>query len=168
MAADKVLKNFSLSLDGYGFAGNLDEVQLPQLSITTEDFRAGGMDAPMVLDMGMEKLETTFTTSKRCEETLRLFGVASGSAVACVVRGALEDPDGTVTPVTATMRGRITSVQPSAWTPGSKATDQYSLALQYYKYEQGGNVLHEIDIPNMIRIVNGVDQLAEKRRALGI
>ncbi len=29
-------------------------------------------------------------------------------------------------------------------------------------------VIHEIDIPNMIHIVNGVDQMAKQRAALGM
>lgn len=166
--ADKMLKNFTISLDGYGFAGNLDEVQLPELALTTESYRGGGMDSPVDVEMGMEALALTFTTTKLSEEALKTFGVIEGSAVACMVRAALEDYDGTVTPVTVTTRGKVTSVAPSAWSPGSKATHQYKLSLQYYKYEQGGTVIHEIDILNMIRIVNGVDQLKAKRDALGI
>lgn len=168
MPANKVLKNFTLSLDGYGFAGDLDEVQLPALTIKEEDFRAGGMDAPVTLDMGMEKLESTFTTSKMCADTLVTFGVAEGSAIACTVRAALEDLDGTVTPVTVTMRGRVSSLEPSAWSPGSKATMQYKLSLQYYKYDLGGATLHEIDVLNMTRVINGVDRLEAVRSALGV
>lgn len=166
--ADKILKNFTVAVDGRGFAGNVEEFQLPNLNLTTDDFRAGGMDAPVPVDLGMEKLETSFTTAKHCADTLALFGVAEGQSIPMTARAALEDMDGTTTAVTITMRGRITSIQPAAWTPGSKATTQYTLALSYYKYEQGGSTIHEIDIPNMVRIINGTDRLAEQRSALGI
>ena len=42
------------------------------------------------------------------------------------------------------------------------------LAVRYYRFEHGGEVLHEIDVDNMIRIVDGTDRLAEQRAALGI
>lgn len=166
--ADKVLKNFTLSLDGYGFAGNLDEIQLPELALKTEPFGGGGMDSSVDVEMGMEPLALSFTTSKRCADSLQLFGVVEGSGVACTVRAALEDLDGTVTPVTVTMRGKVVTVTPSAWSKGSKATDQYKLSLEYYKYVQGDKTIHEIDIPNMVRKINETDQLEAKRKALGI
>lgn len=166
--ADKVLKNYELSLDGYGFAGNLEEVQLPELSLKTDDFGGGGMDSSVAVEMGMEPLELTFTTTKKCADTLKLFGVAETRGFNCTVRAALEDLDGTVTPVTVTTRGKVVTVTPSAWARGSKATDQYKVSLYYYKYVQGDNVIHEIDIPNMVRIVNGTDQLEAKRKALGL
>ncbi len=167
-AAEKVLKNFALSLDGYGFAGNLEEVQLPELTLITEGFRGGGMDSSVPVEMGMEPLEMSFTTTKICADTLQLFGVAENSFISCVVRAALEDLDGTVTAVTVTMTGKVTSIAPSAWSSGSKATNQYKLGLEYYRYVQGDTTIHEIDIPNMIRIVNETDQLEAKRNALGI
>lgn len=167
-AADKVLKNYTLSLDGYGFAGSLEEVQLPELALKMEDFGGGGMDSSVKVEMGMEPLELSFTTTKICADTLQLFGVVENGAVACTVRAALEDLDGTVTPVTVTMRGKVTSITPSAWNAGTKATNQYKLSLQYYKYVQGGTTIHEIDIPNMIRIVSETDQLSAKRDALGL
>ena len=42
------------------------------------------------------------------------------------------------------------------------------LALRYYKLTHGGDVVHEIDIPNMVRTIGGVDQLSAVRSALGI
>ena len=61
----KILKNFNAFVDGRGYAGRIDEISLPKLSIKTEEHRAGGMDIPVAIDMGMEKLEAelTFSTS---------------------------------------------------------------------------------------------------------
>lgn len=166
--ADNVLKNFALFVDGRGFAGNVEELQLPELQLTTEDFRGGGMDMPISVDMGMEALAASFTTTKHDADTLALFGVGPGNTVPLTARGALESMDGTATAVTVTMRGEIKSVSPDAWKPGSKATHQYTVSLSYYKYEQGGTVIHEIDAMNMVRIVNGTDRLAAQRSALGM
>ena len=44
MTLPRTLKNFTLQVDGRGYAGRITELTLPTLSVTTEDFRAGGMD----------------------------------------------------------------------------------------------------------------------------
>ena len=57
----KILKNFNLFVDGRGYAGRAEEVTPPKLTIKTEELRAGGMDAPISIDLGMEKLECGFS-----------------------------------------------------------------------------------------------------------
>ena len=53
----KILKNFNLFVDGRGYAGRVDEITLPKLTIKTEEFQGAGMSAPVEIDLGMEKLE---------------------------------------------------------------------------------------------------------------
>lgn len=166
--ASKILKNFNLFVDGRGYAGQVDELQLPTLGLQVEDFRAGGMDAPIAVEMGQEKLEATFTLSGYDNATLALWGVGEGSLVPFVARGAIESLDGSVQPVKVTMSGTVRSVAPGAWQAGQKSSLQFTLDLRSYKYEQDGAVLHDIDVINMVRIVNGVDRLASQRAAIGI
>ena len=40
----RVLKNMNLFVDGRGYAGRIDEIQLPKLTLKTEEHRAIGMD----------------------------------------------------------------------------------------------------------------------------
>lgn len=42
------------------------------------------------------------------------------------------------------------------------------MSLTYYKLEIDGRLLYEIDPLGMKRVVNGVDQLAAQRTALGL
>ncbi len=51
---------------------------------------------------------------------------------------------------------------------GESSPLTFTMKLDYYKREQNGVVLYEIDVPNMIRIINGKDQLAERRNAIGL
>ena len=37
----RVLKNMNLFVDGRGYAGRVDEIQLPKLTLKTEEHRAG-------------------------------------------------------------------------------------------------------------------------------
>lgn len=163
-----VLKNMNLFVDGRGHAGKVDELNPPKLTLKTEEHRAGGMDAPVELDMGMEKLETDFTLSSFDKEVLKQFGLAPGSQIPLTIRGALESEDGTVTPVIINLRGKIKELDFGSWKPGDKAQLKAVVALRYYKLTHGQDVVHEIDAEGMIRTVNGVDQLAGQRTALGL
>ena len=168
MPIKDILRNINLFVDGRGFAGRVDELELPKLTIQTEEFRAGGMDAPVELDMGLEKLETTLTISGIDKEVVKLWGVYTEASTPLTVRAALVDEDGTVTPVEIRMRGKVKELDFGTWKPGEKVPLKWMVALRYYKYTQGGELIHEIDVENMVRTVNGTDQLAEQRTALGI
>lgn len=168
MAARDVLKNFNLFVDGRGYAGQVDEVSLPDLAIQSEDYRAGGMDAPVSLDMGQEAMEASFVLTQYSADVLALWGVAQGQSVPLTVRGALESYDGTVKPMIANMRGRIVTMARGTWTAGQKATLTVTMRLDYYKETVNDVVLHEVDVVNMVRVVGGVDRLAQQRAALGL
>lgn len=167
MAANDILKNFNLFVDGRGYAGQVDDYSPPDLSLTVEDYRGAGMDTAVPLDMGMENLETSFNLSAYDRDVLALFGVAEGNQVTFRMRGALESYDGTVTPIQHVMRGKITKLARGTWTPGEKAQLEVTMRLDYYREEHGGEVINEIDVINMVRVVNGVDRLDAIRKAIG-
>ena len=163
-----ILRNISMFVDGRGYAGQVDEVVLPKLTVKTEEFRAGGMDGVVEIDQGMEKMESTLTTASIDETLLQQWGVIQGEHVPLTLRGALRSEDATVRAVVCQLRGRIKEIDFGTWKPGEKAPMKAMVAVRYYKLELGGTVLHEVDVENMIRIVNGTDQMAEMRTALGI
>ena len=70
----KVLKNFNLSIDGVGYAGRVQEVTLPKLAHRTEEFKMGGLDTPVQIGMGLEKLECDLTLSEYDINVVKLFG----------------------------------------------------------------------------------------------
>lgn len=165
---DDILKNMALFVDGRGFAGNVEELTLPKLTLKTEEFRNGGMDAPIEVEMGMEKLESEFTLTRFDKSVLKLFGLAPGQLTPLTIRGAVISDDGTQTAVVVNLQGIVREMDPGNWKPGEKATLKIMMALRYYKLTHGGDVVHEIDIPNMVRTIGGVDQLSAVRSALGI
>jgi uncharacterized protein len=168
MAARDVRKNLNLFVDGRGYAGQVEEVNPPKLTLKTEEFRAGGMNAPVELTVGMEKMEADFTLISYDRDVLALFGVTEGNSVPFILREALESFDGTVTAVVHTMRGKIKSIDPGTSKPGDVPKLKVSLALPYYKLQHGDTVVHEIDVENMIQVISGVDALAGIRKAIGL
>lgn len=167
VAAD-VTKYINLFVDGRGYAGEVDDFNPPSLSIKTEDYRAGGMDTSVPLDMGMEKLEASWNMISDSADIQAQFGVVGQPAVPVVFREAIESFDGTVKSVVYTMRGRIRQIDPGTKKSGDKPTNAYTIDLVYYRKEIDGAVIHEIDVENMKRIVNGVDQLEAHRAAIGL
>ncbi len=167
MAARQVRKNFNLFVDGRGYAGQVEEFNAPKLSLKLEEFRAGGMAAPVELTMGMEKLECDFSLVSYDKDVLKQFNLAEGFVVPLVLREALEDFDGTITAVVHTMRGKVKEVDPGTSKSGDKTSLKFAMALTYYKLEHGGDVVHELDVENLIQNINGKDVLAATRAALG-
>lgn len=168
MAARDVLKNFNVFVDGKGFAGQTEEFNAPELALKLEEWRAGGMDIPVDLEMGMEKLQSDFSLIQYSRDVLALYGVAPGQVVPFVAREVLESYDGTTTAVVHTMRGKIAKIEQGTSKAGDKKTLKVSMTLGYYKLQHGDTVIMEIDPVNMVRIVNGVDVLAKQRAALGM
>jgi P2 family phage contractile tail tube protein len=168
MALNDIRKNMSLFVDGRGFAGQVEEFTPPKMALKLEEFRAGGMNTPIDLTMGLEKMECDFSLVQYSKDVLALFGLAAGTTVPIVMREALESADGTVTAVVHTIRGRIKEVDQGSPKAGEKTSLKFTMSLTYYKLQHGATVVQEIDAENMIHVVNGVDQLAAQRAALGI
>ena len=163
----KILKNFNLFIDGRGYVGKCEEVNPPKLSIKSEEYKAGGMDAPISIDMGMEKLEASFTLSEYDKDILKQFGLISGNGVQVTLRGALQD-DATTSPIIIKLRGMYSEMDMGKFSVGEKGTLSCTVACRYYSLEIDGEQLIEVDIDNMTRIIGGVDKMTEIRDAIGI
>lgn len=166
MPVRDVRKNYQLFVDGRGYAGQTKEFTPPSPSLVTEDFRGGGMDGSVPIDMGIEPLETTFSLTAFDRDVLSLWGLAPGNEIPFVCRGALESFDGTSKGEVHTMRGIVTKVDPGTFN-NSEPTLQITAKLSYYRLTVNGQDTIEIDVPNMIRKINGVDRLAQQRRNIG-
>jgi P2 family phage contractile tail tube protein len=163
----KILKNLTAFVDGQGYAGRVSELEPPKLTIKGEEYRGGGMDAPIEVDMGMEKLEATMTFSEYDAALFKLFGLVDGEAVAVTLRGLMQD-DGDAVAVICELRGRYKEMDSGTWKPGEVGTLKASIAARYYKLTINSEVVVEIDVVNMIRKIGGKDQLESQRKALGL
>ena len=167
MAAEDILKYLNLIVDGRGYAGKIEEYNAPDLTLSTEDFRGGGMDAPINIEMGMEKLTCSYVLTSYDADVLALWGVKQGSGLQLAARGSLESLDGTTKPVVHNMTGKLISLARGTWGSGSKPSLTITQSLTYYREVHDGRTINEIDVINMVRVIDGVDQLAEHRANIG-
>ena len=163
----KILKNFNLFVDGRGYVGRCEDVTPPKLNIKTEEFRAGGLDSPVSIDMGMEKLEASFTLVEYDKDILKQFGLIDGNSVQVTLRGAMQD-DTTTSSVVITLHGRYSEIDMGKFSSGEKATLGCTLVARYYSLQIDGETIVEVDVDNMTRIIDGNDQMQAVRDAIGI
>jgi P2 family phage contractile tail tube protein len=168
MMVPQTLYNINAFIGGISFAGDVPSFTLPKVGLKTEEIRNGGMDAPVDMDQGMNKLDLSWTMTGIRKEALKIYGLASGSSLDSSWRGSFKDLHGNAVGVICTARGMITEVDFGDWKAGEKAEFKYAANLNYFKLEIDGAVMYEIDILNCIRVIDGVDQLAKVREHLGI
>ena len=77
MALPRKLKNMNLFNDGATYLGQIGEVTLPKLSRNMEDWRGGGMNAPIKIDQGMEGLELEAQCGGFMRDVFAQFGPVS-------------------------------------------------------------------------------------------
>ena len=164
----QMLSNTNLFVDGVSFAGDVPSLTLPKLTVKTEAHRGGGMAGEIEMGMGLEKLECSFTTNGVRKEVLKYFGAFDQTGFNASFRGAFKGLKGATTGVVATLRGGLREVDPGEWSAGSKAEFKYAVDVTYYKLEIDGRVMYEIDPINSVRVIDGVDQLADVRNVLGL
>ena len=165
--ARNVRKNFNLFVDGQGYAGQIENFTPPVLKVLTEETRLAGMDGPIDLDMGIEKLTAGFEMISYDRDVLALFGLRVGGGIVPVTaRELLESFDGTATGVVHTMRGKVVEMDGGTVSPGTKTPLKVGLSLIYYKQTIDGETVHEIDLETSKRVIGGVDQNANQRRIL--
>ncbi len=164
----KTLKNFNLFVNGLGYAGRVADLSLPKLTVKYDHFRGGGMDAPIPMDMGMDALTCGFTLAEYDQNVLTLFGLLDGSTVNLTLRGALDDGSGTAVPVIVNLEGKWQDMDFGSWQAGSISQLKVSVIATYYKLTLNSKDLIEIDVLNMVRKINGADQLTSLRNAINL
>ncbi|MCK5354513.1 MAG: phage major tail tube protein [Methyloprofundus sp.] len=166
----KIIKNSNLFVEGGSFMGRADELVLPKLSRKMEEYRGAGMNAPVEIDMGSEKLEAEFSLKEFSKDILLQYGIVDSSGVAVRFRAAAlrEDSSGDTDAIEIVMRGRWRELDMGSLKAGDVSVMKVAVAVSYYKYILNGETLIELDSLNMVEKVGENDRLAEQRKALDI
>ena len=166
----KVLKNFNLFIDGTAYAGLVEELTLPKLSLKMDEYRNGGMDVPIDLEMGMDKLECDFTLSEYDTDSIDMFGLRDGAQVSLKFLGGLdgEGDASNVVSVEVLVNGALKDLDMGSWKAGEKAPLKSTVCVRYYKLSIGGVEKVEIIPDSLVRRINGVNQLNAMQTAIGM
>lgn len=169
MALPSVLKNFNLFNDAKSYMGIAEEIKLPKLKRKMEEFRAGGMNGPVKIDLGQEGLGIEFTCGGFMEQVFTQYGISKVDGVMLRFAGAYQrDDTAVVQAVEVVVRGRHEEIDAGDPKAGDKSKLNVKSTLSYYKLSVDNKVLIEIDLLNMIEIVNGNDILQDQRKAIGL
>lgn len=163
-----VLKNQNLFFSGKSYAGSVTEWNPPKIAANTEEFRAGGLDVPIKLTMGMNTLDTDFTVISFDPVLLGSVYAREGQDASFIIRQAYEDWDGTITAREIIMRGKVTEKDEGTHKAGQQSNLKITMNLLYYSDTFGGSLVDEIDVINMIWNKGGIDGLADIRSAIGM
>lgn len=169
MALPAILKNFNLYNDAASLMGVVDEVELPKLSRKMEDLQAGGMVAPVEIDLGNEKIELNWTCAGFLSDAIKQYGATKANGVLLRFSGAYQrDDTGDVSAVEIVVRGRHKEIDHGKAKVGAKSETKMKTPCSYYKLTVDGAVLLEIDALAFIFMVDGKDLLADQRKAIGL
>lgn len=171
MALPRKLKHLNLFMDGGNWIGVTEDYTPAKLSQKFEAYRGGGMMGAANIHMGLDDsaLDTSFTFGGVEADLVKRMGVAKIDGVALRFAGSFQrDDTGEVVPVEIVQRGRFKELDRGTFKSGDNSQSKISMVNTYYKETMNGVVLCEIDLINMIWIVDGVDLMAEHRKAIGL
>lgn len=169
MALANKLKQMMMFNEGQAFVGETVSITPPKLTRKFEDYRAGGMDRPVKIDMGGEPLEMEVTYGGFMRPILLQHGMLLANSVLQRFVGSFQDDDADgFTTVEIVTRGRHEEIDMGEWKPGEDTEFKVKSHLSYFKLITNGVTDIEIDVLGMISIVGGVDQMAAHRAAMGL
>lgn len=167
MALPKKLKMMDLFNEGNSYLGQTGEVTISKLVRKFEDWRGGGMNGNVKIDLGLGDDITEFNWKLGGIDNLIIeqWGAQTVSANMLRFAGSYQrDDTGETTAVEIVVRGRHEEIDFGNQKAGDDTETSVKTIWSYYKLSIDNVVKVEIDIPNMIEMVNGVD-LNEKHRA---
>lgn len=165
MSYPKQIRNFNAFVDGRSYFGRVTEGKLPDLKLMTAAYRGAGMDGPVGVDMGLEAMSAELTFAEFDPALARLIGRVNRFVLRPVHKG--EDGAEADTMI-FTIGGLITEYEPGALKPGDDTKLKLKIDLRSYRYEHNDEVIWDIDLEAGKRVIGGVDQLADHRRAMGL
>jgi P2 family phage contractile tail tube protein len=169
MALPKKLKHFNLFGDGNNWQGQIKSLTLPTLARTMEEYRGGGMDAPVDIDLGQEKIEFSWTAGGLIDAMFDGFGAAQIDGHMLRFVGSYQrDDTGDAVAVEVVVRGRHQQIEMGDAEAGSDTEHAVTTTCSYYKLLIDGEEVIEVDVPGLVFRVRGEDRLAQHRQNIGL
>jgi uncharacterized protein len=169
MAFPSKLKQAMTFNEGEAYIGETVSITPPKLTRKLEDYRGGGMNRPVKIDMGGEPLEMEATYGGPMRAILRQHGMLGLGGVLQRFVGSFQNDDtGQIDTIEIVTRGRHEEIDMGEWKPGESSEFKVKSQLSYYKLVWNGVTEIEIDVLGMVEFVGGVDLMADHRAAMGL
>ena len=172
MALPRKLKYLNMFNDGLSYMGVVESVTLPKLTRKLEKYRGGGMPGSVSIDLGLDDdaLSLEWTLGGLPDVALWAQYASPGAdSVPLRFTGSFQrDDTGAISAVEVVMRGRHKEYDGGENKQGESGTTKIATECSYYQLTIDGKEVIEIDVVNMVMKVDGVDRLAEHRRAIGL
>lgn len=159
----RTIRLYNIYFQDDGYAGICSEVTLPNLEIKTDDFRGGGMDAPIAVDMGMDQPEIGFEMEEHVSAIMKKFGTPNVNGR---FSAAMSDGQNDAQSYRIEFTGLFHKNELGSAKPGDKSPMKGSIKCMVLTITQNGGELVYIDILNGIRRIGGQDQLKTLRSAI--
>lgn len=164
----KIIKDAILTVEGIGYAGRIESITWPKLTRKMEEYQAGGMNGPVAIDMGSEKLEMEFEIAEQAAELIRLWGVCNAAAHRFRINASAEsdNPGCEGNAIEVIALGRLREIDLGDFKPSEKNAVKFAADLTALSYKNDGELILDIDHVNCVLVVNGVDLLKKRRENL--
>lgn len=164
----KHLRNFNVTFGVSDFSGICEEVTLPKIKYKTEEWRAAGMDAPIEIPVGLEKLEATFKFGEQTIEGYLSAGVALSGLVTATIFAHISSMDGASEPLVCILRGWMKGIDPGTFKAGDPkaATQTLEMSVLSWVMTRGAVPLVTIDVMRGITMHGPLDQHEAARKNL--
>lgn len=164
----KIIRDFSLAIDGVVFRGDCDMVSIPEFTKKMDEYRGGGMDAPVEVSLGYEKKELEFELTAADPSVVRLIGIGEEDFKLFTIYAYTKGFDNSEEGIKIECQGEVKKLDKRDLKPGDKTKLKFTVAVHWYKETQGGVVVLEHDPLNLKMTVNGVDKYNTRRTLLGL
>lgn len=167
MALD-ILRNCICIADGVKIASSTT-LRLPKIKMKTEKEYFGGSDGESESEYGLQAMDAMVKVGAIEPGLSKQTALKPGAYKSYRFNGAaVGERSSSVISVRVRILGKIADLDAGDWKHGARSEWDHRLIVKAYKLMIGNEVIHDIDPENFIRIVDGVDQLAEIRDALEI
>lgn len=162
-----ILRDYTVFADDASFRGRIASYTPPELQPQVVEYRGGGMSGSIPIPMGLEIGDATLVTGGFEEGLVTAVGRVS-SEIRVVCRGALISDGEDEQTLVHEIRGFASVGNLGTWQPGESAQTTITVNPTFFKIELDGQTIRKVDIRNNIDEIDGEDQNAAIRSALGL
>lgn len=148
----------------------LSEIAIPTLEEMFQDHHPGGSRVQIEVEVGIQKLQSTFKLAGWDPDVLGQFGLGSDARMMFTAYGSIRNKQtGVIVQAMALMEGRLGKIEPNAHSRGELQGHDYAIneILHYELFFDGSEKVYWDFFTTEWR-VDGQDRNADERAALNI